>query len=162
MKYQKNDFVEVIKMGSHEFKIGEELQILEVDRNTYCQPYRTISLDSREEWWVYENEIKPIQDKPKLITRSRDYSGCDPDIAEALKRDLDVYCEVWDNDDNKHIKRWIQNYQSKHSYPYKTDMQSWKHACPIARKKTETRVKKASEIMKYLEDSGYEIDCEGD
>lgn len=92
----------------------------------------------------------------KYETKPIDFTGCHPVIAEHLKRGEQVRCWVWDDDKERgsgplYICAYIKE---EGQYPYKTDVASWwTHAEPVPQKIR--RVKKASEIIRMLEDEGY-------
>lgn len=103
-----------------------------------------------------------------MKTRDRDYAGCDPDIAgcdpdiaQALKQGKEVWCKIWDRKEHTYDeKAWVIRYSSSLEYPYIVDTgEGYKSAEPI---KTKTIVKKASEIVRWLENNGYEVDTDGD
>lgn len=95
----------------------------------------------------------------KYNTKPIDFTDCHPIIAEHSKRGEAIECWVWDGNKKEKIKGWVSGYVSMLScgveYVYRTEARRWKHAEPITIT-TETRVKKASEIVKWLEDNGYE------
>ena len=88
----------------------------------------------------------------KYKTKPITYEGCDPVIAEHLRRGEAVLCKVWDNNSTKEEK-YVLGFFSAGAYPYGTDNDQFEHAEAIEFK-TETRVKKASEICKWMEDRG--------
>ena len=73
----------------------------------------------------------------KYNTRTIDFTGCHPVIAEHLKRGEAIKCRVWDSDFNKEqeIEAWVCRYRGNSNLPYRSDSDApWKHAEPIARK----------------------------
>lgn len=98
-----------------------------------------------------------------MKTKPIDYTGCHPEIAECLKRSEAVLCRVWgygEKENYRHINpAYIYLYQHGEEYPYFVSRgDSWKHAEPV---KTVTKVKKASEIVKWLEDNGFYVNSHG-
>ena len=167
MKYKVGDKVKITGNSNNPgFSIGETVKILEVFRSHH---YRAEYLDGRDWWYVNECDIEPVQEQEqeqsKFITRPKNYTGCDPDIAAALKQGLEIYCEVWDDYDEGSInpKYWVSDYIFGTTFPYAAN-NNWKHARPIIKKKIETRVKKASEIFAWLEnpENDYYLDEDGD
>lgn len=94
------------------------------------------------------------------------YEGCHPVIAEALRQGKAIECRVWDHNEREptsFVRRHIVGYFTGVVYPYATATNiGYKHAEPIRKKTKKTFVKKASEIMRWLEDNGAVIDAEGD
>lgn len=94
----------------------------------------------------------------KIITEPIDFTGCIPEVADALKKGLRV----------KTNKGWINAYDSEEEIYYIFGAgvyEGWKGSGEITllyERQTETRVKKASEIVKWLEDNGYEVEAGGD
>ena len=110
---------------------------------------------------VYLEEYKEMK---KLITEPIDFTGCIPEVAEALKRGLKVQVLCLDTD-----------YRNPKIVGYDTEFGTYviefddgytsvtQHEFTLLyQKQTETRVKKASEIVKWLEDNGYKVDEDGD
>ena len=90
--------------------------------------------------------------KPKMNY----YEGCNPKIAESLKKGVHIKCRVkdasWDN--IRAICAFIKGrYMS-------TTGNIWDIAEPVPT--TETRVKGPVEIMTVLINAGYSVDCKGD
>ena len=83
--------------------------------------------------------INNKEDNMKYTTRTIDYTGCHPVIAEHLKRGEEIKCWAWDQDciektSNCH-EVWIVRYWQAADYPYRTDCDSFfRHAEPIPRK----------------------------
>lgn len=95
----------------------------------------------------------------KYKTKPIDYTGCHPVIAEHLKRGEAIYCEVWDDTKDELERHLIASYILGDEFPYRTTSGGpWEHAEPISIQK---RIKKASEIIKWCEENGWEIDAEG-
>lgn len=95
----------------------------------------------------------------KYTTKPIDYDGCDPVVAEHLKRGEAVLCEVWDDLPASAFEVFIIGHCAEKHYPYQTTEGQYKNAAPIEKKQ---RAKKASEIIKWLEDRNWNIDCSGD
>ena len=163
MKYKAGDKVKIIaSKHGHEFDIGEIVRIAEV----YSDNYKADYLDGHDFWWVEDDEIEPANN---IITRPHDYTGCDPEIAEALKQGLEVYCEVWDDYDEESIKDWVHGYVLRCEFPYITKETYYLHARPIRQEpaqepKTKLVPNPASEIFAWLEnpENGYYLDEDGD
>jgi len=92
-------------------------------------------------------------------TREKDYTGCQPDIAEALKSGKEVLCNLSDSKQGSKTNGYVRDYVKGNTFPYATKVSAYKAATPVEVKQ---RVKKASEIVKWLEDHGYEVDEIGD
>lgn len=98
----------------------------------------------------------------KYNTKKIDYTGCDPVIAEHLQRGEVIECYVWDGIKTvgDRIIRYVVLYSFDAWYPYRTvDGVIYQHAEPIQLK--QTYVKKASDIVRWLEDNGYIVDVRG-
>ena len=68
----------------------------------------------------------------KYNTRPIDFTGCDPVIAEALKRGEEIECRVWDNKGDGKIEAWICRYKGGSDFPYRSVTNTpWKYAEPI-------------------------------
>ena len=80
-----------------------------------------------------------------MKTRQKDFTGCHPKIAEALKQRQEVYCNVWDASSDKR-KEWVVNYIGGNSFPYITRGSCYKFAEPVV---TFSRVKSAEEIIQW-------------
>jgi hypothetical protein len=87
-------------------------------------------------------------------TRDKDYTGCNPDIAKALKNNKEIFCAL-----SARCNGFVRDYIIGHDKPYVTRTEHYKTATPVVVKQ---RVKKASVIVKWLEDHGYEVDEVGD
>ena len=67
----------------------------------------------------------------KYNTRTIDFTGCHPVIAEALKRGEAIKCKVWD-DYRDHEVVWVYLYEMGAKYPYRNITGTgWKDAEPI-------------------------------
>lgn len=91
----------------------------------------------------------------KYKTKPIDFTGCDPVIAEHLKRGEAVLCKVGQSD----TRAYVTGYDRREPFPYKVDGNAYKHAEPIEIK---LYWRKASEIVKWLEDNGWTPDFNGD
>lgn len=101
----------------------------------------------------------PLKD---YITEPIDYTGCHPVIAEALKALRAIECYVWDANVADRRTRTVYAYDSTCGLPYRTsNFGPYRNAEPIPKKKTETRVKSAPEIMQWLVDNKYRVDSSG-
>jgi hypothetical protein len=92
-----------------------------------------------------------------------DYTGCNPVIAEALKQNKSILCEVRDEIMHTQTKQCnIVSYREGKPFPYITTCQCvYKYAEPIKKTKTELRVKGPVSVMQYLIDNGYVVDKSG-
>jgi len=97
--------------------------------------------------------------KSKYTTKSIDYTDCDPVISAHLQRNEQIFCVVWDDIMGEKREGFVIAYRKDNSYPYKTDGSLYVNAKPIEKV---SKVKKASEIVKWLEDNWYEVDSDGD
>jgi hypothetical protein len=97
----------------------------------------------------------------KYKTEAIDYTGCNPVIFKYLTNDEAVLCHVSDIDGEVARDEYVTAYHGTHTHPYATDRAYWKYATPVLTPETETRVKKASEIVEWMEDYNFEVDKEG-
>lgn len=97
--------------------------------------------------------------KKKYKTKPIDYTGCNPVIVDHLKRGLAVECWCWDEVFDKGCKDLVLCIDTNKTYKYRAVNENYSNAEPIEIK-TVLRKKKASEIVKWLEDKGYEFDGE--
>lgn len=66
---------------------------------------------SRDTFDEHTYPERPASDfLPKFKTRPHDYTGCDPDIAAALKRGEDIWCQVWDLSHHRPDNDWVEGY----------------------------------------------------
>lgn len=97
------------------------------------------------------------EEMSRYKTRPIDYTGCNPVIAEHLKKSKDIECKVWDVKSENSNKGFVVGYMSSSNYKYLVDfgdgdMDTMRHAEPIP---TMNRFRKASWIIKWLEDNGW-------
>lgn len=83
------------------------------------------------------------------ITKPLDFTGCDPVVAGNLKKGLATKCAVRGADD--YIIAYISGNCT--NFPYKGERDTYQQVRPIEKPKTETVVKKASELVKWFEDN---------
>lgn len=110
--------------------------------------------------WNYEDRFTLYKSAhtSEYTIEDIDYSGCHPVIADALKRGKKILCVYSDEegifgDYKTSNKRYIVGYNNN---LYVTEnLCRWKHAEPVPNKKKITRIKKASDIVKWLEDNEY-------
>lgn len=97
----------------------------------------------------------------KYKTKPIDYTNCHPVIAEHLKRGEAIECRVWSTDRATARTQMIQDYVADRQFPYISaeGQTSWAHAEPIPIKQ---KFRKASEIIKWLEDKGWEYNSTGE
>lgn len=89
----------------------------------------------------------------KYKTKKINFDNCHPVIAEHLKRGEAILCKAWgDGRTGNEFKVWVDGFRQKSTRPYRTNCFSYLNAEPIEIKQ---RVKKASKIVKWLEDNGY-------
>jgi hypothetical protein len=91
------------------------------------------------------------------IIEDKDYSGCNPIIAEALKQGKKILCKA----DHYAIPLWVIAFDDTQDVYYTQGGIPLTNAEPVHKPKTEIRVKKASKIMKWLEENDYIIDIQG-
>jgi len=91
-------------------------------------------------------DIKPI-----------DYNGCDPFIAEFLKKGMAVKCDCCDYSSDINRERWVIGFTGS---LYLTDCGIFKFARPIKKKKR--KAMSFVQIAKWLEDNNYVCDGKGD
>lgn len=96
--------------------------------------------------------------KKRTITEEVDFTGCDPDIAEALRNGKTIKCFCWDMGECG-TREVIIAYVPGSEYPYRTADDYYRHAKPVFIE-TITVVKSEVEIMKGLMEHGYKIDWE--
>ena len=150
--------------GSRSYMTEERMFVPERDFD--CYEGETYANKKEEKTTKCQHdEIEPVS---PLITRPHDYTGCDPEIAEALKQGLDVYCEVWDSyDSGEHnTKEWVYGYVFGCEYPYIAKESYYLHARAIRQEPVqETKLvpKPASEIFAWLEnpENGYRQTVDG-
>lgn len=97
----------------------------------------------------------------KYKTKPIDYTGCDPVIAEHLKKGESIKCCFPDREDLG--QQYISYFDAGSPFPYRFihhngTYDGWTKAAPVT---TVTKVKKASEIMKWLKDNNYKVDDKG-
>jgi len=94
----------------------------------------------------------------KYTTKDIDYTGCNPIIVEHLKQNKAILCKVSDVDDWLLDPEMVIGYKRAGNH-YRTERSFYLYAEPIP--VPEPKVKKSSEVMKVLEDEGYEVDEDG-
>ncbi len=142
------------------FTIGKKYVIAKIGKGVSgCQLIDCIS-DNGHMRGMYEHRFKLIKPAPQYTTRPIDYTGCDPVIAEHLQRGESILCECTGGGGNIN-EELISSYCLGSEYMYESLDCAFTNAKPIPRKRTETRVKKASEIVAWLEDNEYKVDCGG-
>ena len=133
------------------------------DPDTTCA-CRIKDLETGEEIYSCAVYLEEYKEMKKLITEPIDFTGCIPEVAEALKQGLKVKILCLDTD---YRNPKIINYdQEFNTYVIEFDdgytgMDQHEFTL-LYEKQTEIRVKRASEIVKWLEDNGYEVDEDGD
>ena len=70
----------------------------------------------------------------KYNTRPIDFTGCHPVIAEHLKRGEEIECKVWDTTGIGSGVGFVVGYFASDAYPYRTRVDAFRYAEPIARK----------------------------
>ena len=120
-------------------------------------------LETGEEIYSCAIYLEENKEMKKLITEPIDFTGCIPEVAEALKRGLKVNIIPKNSDfRNTQIINYDQEfgtYVVEHNDGY-VQLEKYEFTL-LYEKQTETRVKKASEIVKWLEENGYEVDAGG-
>lgn len=147
MKYKKGDKVKIVKEGTHRFKIGEEVTITEVF--TEKPHYRADS--GSDYWFVRDEHIEHIE--PTTITRPIDFTGCNPQIADALKQNLSVLCEVWDSDSKSDEckKQYVWGWDAIDK-TYRAEDCWYIHAEPVVKKRV---LKPITETITLLLQNGW-------
>ena len=112
---------------------------------------------------VFEEEVETscgaIINLDDYETEPIDYTGCHPVVRESLKYGLSIECEVWGAVRGENQKAFITAYSlcDESDYPYRSGGDFHRNAEPIKKKKTETRVKGAVEVMAWLVRNGFEF-----
>ncbi len=107
----------------------------------YACPDGTLQADNKNHdqityWNGRSFPERPASDflKPRFQTRPHEYTGCNADIAAALKRLEWIYCSVWDGSDKLHARHgvWVMAYRTGLLYCYICyHGKSYEHAEPI-------------------------------
>jgi hypothetical protein len=127
-------------------------------KDLYCIDY-LLTLSSFHKDCFEEDSLPELTLRQLKVIEPVDYTGCDPQIAELLKKGFKVKCKCWDTTSRVTLTKVVLNYNKDRSYPYLTADGDRFINAKIAAK--ELYVKKASEIAKILEDVGYTIDGDG-
>ena len=150
MKYKVGDKVRVIKAGSHRFKVGEVVEITELFPDDNPPHYRADSLN--DHWYVTDDNIEPLH-QTTLITKPIDFTGCHPEIAEALKQGLSVKCKVWDAVKQSSGNIYGCGYAKGSAFPYLVINGVWfKNAKPVTTKRV---LKPIEETIPLLLQNGW-------
>jgi hypothetical protein len=119
-----------------------------------------------DEWRALNKSLKDIEREKTInlddyTTKDIDFTGCNPVVAEALKRGLSIECKAGSPYNCKCV---ITGYLAGNSYPYVSKNVLYPNVTPIKKKKSEVqiRVKGPVEVMQWLADNGYFPDKEGD
>jgi len=93
-------------------------------------------------------------------TKKISYEGCNPVVQKHLKKGEAILCEVYDSKESLSIrpKEYIQYYSEGARLYYTLDNIYWKYAEPVIQ--TQTYVRKASEIVRWFEESGWEFNMD--
>ena len=92
----------------------------------------------------------------KYNTKPIDFTGCDPEIAEHLKRGEAIECIVWDCEGGSKIKAWVYGYAPDTIYKYKTKEDKFACAEPSLRK--DRRIMLTERAIQVLIENGYAFD----
>jgi hypothetical protein len=92
--------------------------------------------------------------KTKLI----DLTGCNPIIADHLRRGMAIECWVWDDRYEERLREFVVGYGTEPPYIYRTEDDEWGNAEPI---ETKFRVKNPVDLMRALVEGGWEVDRQG-
>ena len=108
--------------------------------------------------------INNKEDNMKYTTRTIDYTGCHPVIAEHLKRSEEIRCWAWDQNchekPNSCCEVWIVRYWKTADYPYRTAGDTcFRHAEPIPRKVR--RIMPPERAIPVLIAEGYKFSVDG-
>lgn len=157
MKFKIGDKVVIKNNNCEPLQKGELVEIIDLFPEEKPPRYECATIE--RQWCISEEDLEG-----PFITNPIDYTGCHPDIAAALKRGESILCRVRDNKDSgwREKPEYIIAFSVGTSYPYLTKECYVRYAEPVTKPKTITKVKKASEIVKWLEDNGYEVDEYGD
>lgn len=153
MTFKVGDKVKVTGNScNHGLPVGVVGSVLSIIKDVYIVKFKTFICH------MIENDLE-LHKETKIKTRPIDYTGCNPEIEEALKNNQEVYCRVWDTEKDRGRIQWVRGY-IKEYYLHYTDTEgvNWRNAEPV---KTTVKVKKASEIVKWLEDNGYRVEYAG-
>ena len=109
--------------------------------------------------------------KKLYFREARVYTGCQEDVAEALKVDQSIICKVWDGNKANFCYARVTAFCQKQNFPYSGVEVSkdangvfgsaddtgdyWKHAEPIPKKQMVTFVKSEVELLRLFLDKGY-------
>lgn len=124
------------------------------------------SLHEEFDWYLLNKQLKQ-SDTVKInledyITKDIDFTGCDPVIAEAIKKNKSILCKVKDEGEFLVQQHNVVSYHKGKAFPYVTTGHNvYKYAEPIQKTKTELRVKDPVKVMQYLVDNGYVVDKSG-
>ena len=94
----------------------------------------------------------------KYTTRTIDFTGCHPVIAEHLKRGEMIECRVW-SDKEYHKNKFVFRYRAGLTRPYETDDWFYEHAEPIPIKTR--RIMPPERAIPVLIKNGYAFDKHG-
>lgn len=120
---------------------------LAAEDNDFIMPDKILeTIKTIGDFFEYFDIDVPVK---KYSTRPIDYTGCHPVIAEHLKKGLAIECSV--DEGNKAL---VDSYAANYKMYYAGDY-SYSEAVPLEHNPTTTYVKKASEIIKWLEENGY-------
>jgi len=97
--------------------------------------------------------------KKSTVTEEVDFTGCDPDVAEALRSGKAIKCICWDVIGGFERMKIVIAYMPGQEYPYLTTDSCYLSARPVFIE-TVTVVKSEVEIMKGLIEHGYRINRE--
>lgn len=120
-----------------------------------CAPSANMGMVCKEAITRFLKEEKAMKEKSNATykVKDKDFTGCDPIIAEHLKKGKHILCRAWDSRKEMADTTFITNYNNLDTFCYKTLRSEYKHAEPIP---FIHRLKKASEIIKECENRGYE------
>jgi hypothetical protein len=94
-------------------------------------------------------------------TKPIDYEGCDPIIADHLRRGLAIECLVWYSERDAKEIDIVYGYISRSSHKYCTvRCVEYRNAEPIQYTESKT-LKQPVELMRVLVDGGWSSDCYG-
>jgi hypothetical protein len=152
------DFRNILKVAGNPRKYSQE----PLDFFLWC-------FHDEFDWHLLNIQLKQTDTVNRInlddyTTKDIDFTGCNPVIAEALKQNKSILCEV--GDEIMHLTQTKQcnivSYRKDNEYPYVTiHHNGYKYAKPIKKTKTELRVKGPVSVMQYLIDNGYVVDKSG-
>lgn len=98
---------------------------------------------------------------PKYTTEPIDFTGCDPVIAEHLKRGEQILCRVYDNNWGSGSEGFVYSYIAGGKFPYIVIGNYYKRAKPLIRYEKAKRIMTADRAIPILFAMGFRFDSVG-